>query len=87
MIRSASAVLLFICSIPVFSQAPSTPPAFEVADVKVNKSGEVRMAVDFQAGGRLTMRNVPMRVLIVMAYHVRAEAVTGGPNPAKTCQP
>ena len=25
-------------------------PAFEVADVKPNKSGQIRMAVDFQPG-------------------------------------
>lgn len=80
MFRGANSILLFLCSIPVFSQVPATTPSFEVADVKVNKSGEVRMAVDFQAGGRLSMRNVPMRIMIVMAYHVRAEAVTGGPG-------
>ncbi len=48
--------------------------------MKVNKSGEVRMAVDFLPGGRLSMRNVPMKVMIQMAYHVRPEAVTGGPD-------
>jgi hypothetical protein len=62
---------------PAFSQAPTS---FEVADVKVNKSGEIRMAVDFQSGGRLSMRNVPMRVMIVMAYNFgpmhRVSAVT-----------
>jgi uncharacterized protein (TIGR03435 family) len=36
--------------------------------------------VDMQGGGRLTMHNVPMKVMIVMAYHVRPEAVTGGPG-------
>jgi uncharacterized protein (TIGR03435 family) len=78
MVRSANAIL-FLCSIPAFSQAPSTPPSFEVADVKVNKSGEARMAVDLQAGGKLSMRNVPLKVLIVFAYHVRADALSGGP--------
>jgi hypothetical protein len=51
-------VALLLLSIPVFSQAP---PAFEVADVKPNKSGEVPMAVDMQPGGKLVMHNVPMR--------------------------
>jgi len=73
--RTARAIFLLV-SIRAFGQ----PPSFEVADVKVNKSGEVRMAVDMQPGGKLTMRNVPMKVLIMFAYHVRGEAVTGGPG-------
>jgi uncharacterized protein (TIGR03435 family) len=77
---SASALLLFLCAIPALCQALVTQLSFEVADVKVNKSGESRMAVDFQGGGRLSMRNVPMRVLIMFAYHVRAEGVEGWPS-------
>ena len=38
----ASALLLLLFQ--------TTPPAFEVADVKPNKSGQIRMAVDFQPG-------------------------------------
>jgi uncharacterized protein (TIGR03435 family) len=67
-------VALVLLSVSAFSQAP---PAFEVADVKANKSGETRMAVDMQPGGKLVMHNVPMRVLIMFAYHLRAEAVSG----------
>jgi len=70
-----TAFLFFLSSIPAFTQTP----AFEVADVKVNKSGELRMAIDLQPGGRLTMRNVPMKVLIVFAFHLRPEALAGGP--------
>jgi uncharacterized protein (TIGR03435 family) len=36
------------------------------------------MAVDFLPGGKLSMHNVTMKVLIVMAYHVQPDAVTGG---------
>jgi len=64
---------LCLASVPAFSQV------FEVADVKANKSGEARMAVDFQAGGKFSARNVPLKILIMLAYHVRAEAVTGAP--------
>src|SRR5690349_6889600 len=66
-------LLLFVSTLPSFAQAP----AFEVADVKPNKSGETRMAVDLQPGGKLVMRNVPMRVMIVFAYHLRPEALSG----------
>ena len=65
--------LLIGCSLRAQAQAP----AFEVADVKPNKSGETRMAIDMQPGGKLIMRNVPMKVMIVFAYHVRPEALSG----------
>jgi uncharacterized protein (TIGR03435 family) len=38
------------------------------------------MAVDFQPGGRFSATNVPLRILIALAYHVRPEAITGGPG-------
>jgi uncharacterized protein (TIGR03435 family) len=80
MLRIATIVLAILCALPAFSQEQIRPSAFEVADVKVNKSGEARMAVDFLPGGKLSMRNVPMKVMVMMAYHVRPEAVTGGPG-------
>jgi uncharacterized protein (TIGR03435 family) len=36
--------------------------------------------VDFQPGGRSSATNVPLKILIALAYHVRPEAVTGGPG-------
>jgi|HubBroStandDraft_6_1064221.scaffolds.fasta_scaffold2694402_1 hypothetical protein len=57
----AGGFLLLISSVPGFSQSRITPPAFNVAEVKVNKSGDVRMSVDMQGGGTLTMRNVTGR--------------------------
>src|SRR6516225_6530512 len=65
----ASALLLLLFQ--------TTPPAFEVVDVKPNKSGQIRMAVDFQPGGRLSAVNVPLKILIALAYKVRPDAVTG----------
>ncbi len=79
MFKNAGPVLYLLTSLAAFSQTPTVPPSFEAADVKVNNSGETRMAVDFQPGGRLSMRNVTMKVMIVMAYHARPEAVSGGP--------
>ena len=74
-----AAMLLLLSSMPAYTQAQAAPPAFEVADVKANKSGDVRMAIDLQPGGKLTMRNVPMKVMIVFAWHLRPEALAGGP--------
>ena len=77
MFRHATGLLLLLCSRAL---TQSSPPAFEAADLKPNKSGDVRMMVDFQPGGRLTARNVPLRILIALAWHVRPDAVTAGPN-------
>lgn len=59
--------------------APALAQSFDVADVKVNRSGEARMAIDIQPGGRVTIRNVPMKILISFAYHLRPEGLGGGP--------
>jgi uncharacterized protein (TIGR03435 family) len=80
MFRSSSMFLLLLSSARAFCQAEANPPSFEVVDVRVNKSGDIRMAVDMQGGGAFTMRNVPMRTMIVIAYRVRPDAVTGGPG-------
>ena len=75
-----NAVRLFalLCT-AAFGQSQMAAPSFEAADVKANKSGEARMAVDFQPGGKFTARNVPMKILIALSYGVRPEAVQGGP--------
>ena len=70
-----SGLPLLLTCIAAFGQTPS----FEVADVQPNKSGEARMSVDLQPGGRLIMHNVPMKVLIMFAYHLRADAITNAP--------
>ncbi len=74
----ARAVLLFLLSIPAFCQSEPGQLSFEVADVKVNKSGEARMAVDMQGGGKFTMHNVPIKVIVMFACHMRPDAITGG---------
>jgi uncharacterized protein (TIGR03435 family) len=75
-----SAVLLLLASALAVGQTPAALPSFEVAAVTANKSGELRMAVDVQPGGKLTMHNVPMKVLIMFAWHLRADALSGGPG-------
>jgi uncharacterized protein (TIGR03435 family) len=80
MLRIKCGRLLLLSAFPIFGQGQTPSPAFEAADVKVNKSGEIRMAVDFQPGGRFTASNVPLKILIALAWHVRPDAVTGGPS-------
>jgi uncharacterized protein (TIGR03435 family) len=78
--RNASSILLFVPCLAAFSQNQPAAPSFEAADVKANKSGETRMAIDFQPGGRFTARNAPLKVLIALAYQVRPETIQGAPG-------
>jgi uncharacterized protein (TIGR03435 family) len=58
-------VLLFVAGL-----AAQTPPAFEVASVKANRSGENRVGFGFPPGG-LTATNMPVRALIIQAYRLQ----------------
>jgi uncharacterized protein (TIGR03435 family) len=59
-------------------------PAFEVASVRVNKSGELGAQIRRQPGGRLNATNFPLRGLIQFAYQVRPFEVEGAPDWAGT---
>src|SRR6266436_5660388 len=52
----------------IAAQASTSPPQFEVASVKPNKSGAGPMRIGFQPGGRFVASNVPVRDLISIAY-------------------
>src|SRR5213593_3902315 len=60
------------------SQVP--PPQFEVASVKPNKSGDNRVMIGVQPGGRFTATNVPLRMLIRNAYQLQDFQLVGGPD-------
>ncbi|MBV9504366.1 MAG: TIGR03435 family protein [Acidobacteriia bacterium] len=63
------------------SDADAKPrPAFEVASVKANKSGQGFIAVRPSPGGRFTITNAPLRVLITLAYRLKDFQVSGGPG-------
>lgn len=75
-----------LASVTLGAQSPDSPrdrsgaPAFEVASIKRNKSGDGFITMGMQPGGRLTMINVPVRQLIVRAYQVQPYQVLGGPS-------
>ena len=80
MLRTARAGLVFFSALPGFCQETPTPPAFEVAEVKVNKSGGFDSSGDFDKGGRVTVRNLPLKYLIALGYHVRIQDLQGAPG-------
>jgi uncharacterized protein (TIGR03435 family) len=52
-------------------------PAFEVASVKVNRSGDGSSSYPRLANGRLTSQNTPMRLILETAYGLNALQITG----------
>ncbi|HEV8397897.1 MAG TPA: TIGR03435 family protein [Vicinamibacterales bacterium] len=89
--RSGVAAVVVSCVVALLSptprvnaQAPAQEPRFEVAVVKVNDSGEPRVAGGFQPGGRYSVTNYPLRALIAAAY-LRPQVnpdflIAGGPD-------
>jgi bla regulator protein blaR1 len=63
-------------------EASGKPPAFEVASVKLNQSGERRMGSRIEPGGRYMAQNVPLYWLIADAYRVpfQSSRLSGGPE-------
>ena len=53
---------------------------FEVASVKPNKTGDPRVMLGMQPGGRMTATNVPLRLLIRNAYQLQDSQLVGGPS-------
>ena len=65
---------------PARAQAAAGSPAFEVASVRPNKSGDGRVMLGVQPGGRFTATNVPLKMLLRQAYNVQDFQVVGGPE-------
>src|SRR6476619_8371971 len=71
-----------IGAVAIVTAAPqdAAPPAFEVATVKPNKSGDGRQFIQRQPGGRVTVTNMPVRALITFAYQLAPFQLVGGPS-------
>jgi uncharacterized protein (TIGR03435 family) len=68
-----------IAAASLHGQTPS--PAFEVATVRINESGDPSRSIRPMPGGRLEATNVPLRNLIRFAYEVRTLGeIDGGPD-------
>ena len=58
------------------AQSPQTP-AFDVASVKPNHSGDTESASFVQPGGRYTATNVTLRTPVKTAYSLHDDQVVG----------
>jgi uncharacterized protein (TIGR03435 family) len=59
---------------------PAGSPTFEVASVRPNTSGDGRVMIGLQPGGRYTATNVPLRLLIRNAYQVQDFQLVDAPG-------
>jgi uncharacterized protein (TIGR03435 family) len=67
--------IVILAALPLFAQAP----AFEVASVKPNRSGEQAINIRQRPGGGFIARNAPLRMVITHAYNIRPNQLSGGP--------
>src|SRR3954463_15214773 len=78
------AVSIAGAAVAIAAAQDATSPVFEVATIKVNKSGENNQLIRRQPGGRVTVTNMPARFLIVFAYQLAQFQLIGGPSWAAT---
>ena len=80
--RAAVIVFVAVASTASFAQSPPSPspePAFDVASIKPNRSGESGSGSTTRKGGYLGT-NVSLHQLVTEAYGLRPFQVTGGPG-------
>jgi uncharacterized protein (TIGR03435 family) len=82
---SLAAVIVIGVGAPIglSAQAPAattTKPSFEVASIKLNKSGEQGARMLGQPGGRVTVTNFSLRGLIRNAYRMQDFQISEGPG-------
>jgi uncharacterized protein (TIGR03435 family) len=68
-----------VVAAPVLAQT-DTRPAFAVATVKHNRTGDAARSMRLQPGGRIVITNQPLRQLITFAYSLQPQQLTGGPS-------
>jgi uncharacterized protein (TIGR03435 family) len=79
MLRAAAIASLLLSACRAFGQPAAPRPEFEVASIKLNKSGDGRAMIMPARGGRFTATNVPLQLLITLAYNVKDFQLSGAP--------
>jgi bla regulator protein blaR1 len=63
--------------------APADIPKFDVASIKPNKSGEMRIMMRFLPDG-MRMEGVPLQLMLTQAFSVEDDRIIGAPGWVKT---
>ena len=79
MTRLLGALLLTAAAASPGLAQTDTRPAFAVATIKKNTTGADAQSMRLQPGGRLVVTNQPLRRLILFAYVLQPQQLTGGP--------
>jgi uncharacterized protein (TIGR03435 family) len=79
MLRALAIASVFAGFCQAFGQTTAPRPQFEVASIKPNKSGDMRMMFRSASGGRFTASNVSLQSLITIAYHIKDFQLSGAP--------
>jgi uncharacterized protein (TIGR03435 family) len=79
MLRALVIASVLLGSRHAFGQSTAPRPQFDVASIKLNKSGDLRMMVRPSPGGRFTVTNVPLQFVVTMAYRIKDSQLSGTP--------
>jgi uncharacterized protein (TIGR03435 family) len=79
MLRAMAAASVALGSCHAFAQPAAPRPEFEVASIKLNKSGDSRLMVLPVRGGRFTANNVLLQYLVTSAYGIKNFQLSGAP--------
>jgi uncharacterized protein (TIGR03435 family) len=66
------------------AQSSGAQPAFEVASIKPNTSGEPGSRSGTRAGGRYIATNMSLKGMVMQAYGLQSFQITGGPGWIET---
>src|SRR5579863_8268910 len=84
MLRALALVSLALGVCPAFGQSNDMPdaarrPEFEVASIKPNKSADFRAMIRPSPGGRFSVTNIPLFLIITIAYNIKEFQLSGAP--------
>jgi uncharacterized protein (TIGR03435 family) len=78
MARLLAALLTTAVVVAPAAAQTDTRPAFAVATIKKNTTGDAAQSMRLQPGGRIVATNQPLRRLIVFAYGLQPQQLAGG---------
>ena len=78
--KAALAALIALAAATPAAAQTDTRPAFAVATIKYNRSGDAAAGMRLQPGGRIVVTNQPLRRLIIFAYSLQPQQLAGGPS-------
>src|SRR6186997_1745760 len=78
--RIVLATLVAMATAAPAAAQPDARPAFAVATIKYNRSGDAGASMLLQPGGRIVVTNQPLRRLITFAYGLQPQQLAGGPS-------